>query len=183
MHKLGDWQSHPYRVEGMPWLKSRHLERILLARGAYVAAVAKLETGLTELAIRLSKHDDYFGLRETFPSRREDRLKFLILACDGQGPLGDKSRLTRCFVRRFERYLRLRDILAHGDQSATSGSGDDDTLIRFKDYFAAKGGAEVRIEPINLLDLEMSAIKACRSARAWAQFYPTLDDRIAKLDF
>ena len=159
-----------------------HLEQILLARGAYIAAVGVLETGLTETAIRLSRYDEYHSLRAHFPTRRNHRQRFLLDACSTTGKLGDWAPLLACFVRRLEAYSPLRDTLAHGAQTAISGHSASETQVRFKDYFAAAGGAQFRVEPVPLPILELKALKACRTARVWSRLYPRLDERIAPLD-
>ncbi|KEO91625.1 hypothetical protein EH31_02850 [Erythrobacter longus] len=165
----------------MPWLQIPDLERILLARGAYIAGVGTIETGLTELSIRLSMHEEYLSLRNSFPSRRADRIKFLVKACEIEGPLDANSSRVLRFVALLEKYAPLRDILAHGAQSALSGSTSKETVVKFRDFFAVRGGAEMRHEPFSLAYLEDRASKVCLAARMWSRFYPKLDDQISSL--
>ena len=155
----------PYRLEINPWLLDSDLEKTLLARGAFVSAVGEIETRLTEISIRLSRLPHYRELRQSFPSRRKDRIAFLRSAAQSDGPLSDHGPALLKFVVRYEQFCLLRDILAHGSTKALS-LNEGGATVKLYDFFADGDNIMHRRENCTSFDLERKARRVSRCARA-----------------
>jgi hypothetical protein len=167
----------PYRVERNPWTTDVELLRVLQARGGYVAAMGHIETTLTELAIRASKHPAYGSIRQTFPTRRPDRLKFLQEVCERDGPLRPYRTLLRSIITRFEHGFEIRDYLSHGRMRILSGPGDDASL-KFEDYYANGAALAFRMHQTTCRRLEADAHRMAGFSRAVDRLYARLGPRL-----
>ena len=163
---VGAHQQSPFHIELNPWCTDEKLERSLLRRGAYVAAVGQVETHLTEWAIRSSRTTEYANLRAKFPRHRNERIGYLRNLAAAPGPLIAFAERVVDIVDRYESLNDLRDIFAHGSMTilAMRGVGGEASL-NFKDYFGRGSNIEVRGTPMSLLQLEAEAIKATEAAR------------------
>lgn len=171
-------RTSPLRVEINPWTLDGDLEEALLLRGAYIAAMGTIETNLTELAIRASKHPAYYGIRDRFPSRRPERIKYLQDVCERDGPLTQWRTLLKAVLARFNASLGDRDLFAHGRMQVLSGPGGT-TVVQFGDFYAQGGVIEYRYEPmVPLSDLRRKAHKAARFSRATSLLYLQLGDTL-----
>lgn len=168
-------RSSPLRVEVNPWTLDHTLTEVMQLRGAYVAAMGTVETILTELAIRASKHQAYAGIRGRFPSRRPERLKYLATVCDTVGPLTPHRGLILAVMRRFEDGLALRDIMAHGRMQVLTGPGDD-ASIKLEDYSAAGEFIQFRRDQYMLKTLRVRVYRTTRLSRSVDSLYFQLGD-------
>jgi hypothetical protein len=168
-------RTSPLRVEINPWALDHTLTEVMQLRGAFVAAMGTIETILTELAIRASKHGAYVGIRGSFPTRRPDRLRFLENVCDTEGPLTQYRSLILGIIRRFSGGLALRDILAHGRMQVLTGPGDD-ASIKLEDYSAAGEFIKFRTEQHTLKSLRKRVYRTARLSRCVDSLYVRLGD-------
>lgn len=174
-------RSSPLRVEMNPWTLDHTLTEVMQLRGAYIAAMGTMETILSELAIRASKHVAYAGLRGRFPSRRPDRLKYLRAVCETPGPLTPHRGLVFGIMRRFEDGLALRDILAHGRMQVLTGPGDD-ASIKLEDYSAAGEFIQFRRDQYTLKTLRVRVYRATRLSRCVDSLYGRLGELLPQID-
>lgn len=173
-----DGRTSPLRVEINPWTLDSDLEEALLLRGAYIAAIATVETNLTELVIRASKHPAYDGIRARFPSRRLDRIKYLQDICKREGPLTPWRTLLNAVLNRFNASLADRDLFAHGRMQVLSGAGGT-TVIQLGDFYATGDVIEYRYELLMpLADLRHKAYRAARFSRVASLLYLKLGDNL-----
>ncbi|NTS66347.1 hypothetical protein HRV97_14405 [Sphingomonas sp. HHU CXW] len=168
-------RTSPLRVEINPWTLDHTLTEVMQLRGAYVAAMGTVETILTELAIRASKHQAYAGIRARFPSRRPDRLKYLTSVCNSVGPLTPYRGLVLGIIHRFENGLVLRDIEAHGRMQVITGPGDD-ASIKLEDYSAAGEFIQFRQDQYTLKTMRLRVYRATRLSRSVDMLYGRLDE-------
>lgn len=173
-------RSSPLRVEINPWTLDSTLHEVMQLRGAYVAAWGTIETRLTELAIRASKHEKYSSIRASFPSRRPDRLKFLEAVCTAEGPLKPFVGLIAAAVQRFRAGLELRDMLAHARMQVLSGPGDGAT-ITLKGYTAAGDSIASRNGLHSLRDLRETTYRATRLSRCVDCLYGRIGQLLPEL--
>jgi hypothetical protein len=174
-------RSSPYRLEINPWALDDELMRVHLARGAFLAGVAELEIGLTEIAIRLSRLSEYQSLRGSFPSRRKDRMRFLRAACNLSGSLSRFAPALEKIIIRYENFWDYRDLLAHARMRVLS-LPDGDATIELSDYYAQADQIAHRIERASLHGLEKKARRVCRAARAFNYLYSLVDNELPSLD-
>lgn len=174
-------RSSPYRLEINPWVMDAELTRAHVARGAFLAGVAELEIGLTEVAIRLSRLDEYHGLRERFPTRRKERIRFLREACNLVGPLSQYASILEKVILRYEEFCTYRDLLAHARMRVLS-MPHGNASIALTDYFARGEEITQRIERASLFELERKARRVCSVARAFNYLYHRVDSELPTLD-
>lgn len=174
-------RTSPLRVEINPWTLDHTLTEVMQLRGAYVAAMATVETILTELAIRASKHEAYVALRGRFPSRRPDRLRYLGAVCETTGPLTPHRSLVLGVIRRFEDGLSLRDILAHGRMQVLTGPGDD-ASIKLEDYSASGEFIQFRRDQYTLKTLRRRVYRATRLSRCVDSLYGRLGELLPPIE-
>ncbi len=166
-------RTSPLRTEVNPWTLDHSLTEIMQLRGTFVAAMGTIETILTELAIRASKHEAYAGIRGRFPSRRPDRLKYLRLVSDLRGPLTPHRTLLIGIISRFSDNLALRDILAHGRMQILTGPGDD-ASIKLEDYSAVGELIQFRRDQYTLNTLRPRVYRVARLSRCVDSLYSRL---------
>lgn len=171
----------PLRVEFNPWTLDHHLEEALLLRGAFIASMGMIETNLTELAIRASKHAAYTGIRATFPTRRPARIDYLDTVCRHKGPLSQCASLILGILSRFRANLDDRDLFAHGRMQVLSGA-QDTTIVRLGDFYA-EGGTIVYREShmITLPELRRKTERVARLSRTASDLYLRLGDALPAL--
>lgn len=171
----------PLRVEINPWTPDQTLMEVMQLRGAFVAAMGTIETILTELAIRASKHEAYFGIRDRFPSRRSERLKYLEKICEAEGPLTRHRTLILAIVRRFSDGLPLRDILAHGRMRVLTGPSDD-ASIKLEDYSASGVFIQFRRDHYTLKSFRVRVYRITRLSRCVGSLYSRLGDVLPSIE-
>ena len=174
-------RTSPLRVEINPWALDHTINEVMQLRGAYIAALGTIETVLTELAIRASKHDAYVSVRAKFPSRRPDRLKYLEDVCEIDGPLTPYRGLIAGLIKRFRAGLSVRDILAHGRMQIMSGPGDD-ASIKLEDYSAAGELISFRRDQWTLKNFRTRTYRATRLSRSVVTLYARLGDRLPRVE-
>lgn len=163
---VGPHQQSPFHIELSPWCTDQTLERSLLLRGAYIAAVGQIETHLTEWAIRSSRSEEYAGLRTTFPRHRNERITYLRDLTAKPGPLAAFADPILKTVDAYEALNDLRDILAHGSMSVMAMRGiAGGAGLKFRDFFGKAKSAEFRGTTMSMLQLENAAIQATEAAR------------------
>lgn len=174
-------RTSPLRVEINPWALDVNVEEVMKLRGAYVAAMATIETTLTELAIRASKHPQYAAVRPKFPSRRPDRIKYLRSVCERDGPLSAYRGFILGAVARFDAGLHFRDMLAHGRMQIISFSSGDAT-IKLEDYSADGEFIKFRVDNVQLSSLRARAHRMARLSRCVDFLYARLGDRLPLIE-
>lgn len=174
-------RTSPLRVEINPWATDATIEEVMQLRGAYISALGTIETILTELAIRASKHEAYVSVRTKFPSRRPDRLKYLEALREIEGPLTPYRGLIAGTIKRFRAGLGARDILAHGRMQVMSGPGDD-ASIKLEDYSAAGAYVSFRRDQWTLKNFRIRTYRATRLSRCVVMLYARLGDRLPRIE-
>ena len=174
-------RTSPLRVDINPWALDDNVNDVMALRGTFVAALGAIETTLTELAIRASKHESYIQIREKFPSRRPDRLKYLRKIIEIDGPLSPYSKLIEAILARYEQQLELRDFLAHGRMQILSHNGGE-AMIKLEDYKADGQFVMYRTKPIILSELRHKSHKAALFSRCVGMLYGQTSDILPVLD-
>lgn len=155
-----------YAAECYWAVKTEHLEAAMFLRGAAMTAFGYMDVKMGEIAIRLSHHAAYRGVRQTFPRTIEKRIEFFRWACD----IAPQIKLiahARFFLDRLEASLRLRHQMAHARMVVkTIGEWSH---IRFDDFPHEKGNKPPKIplgpEDILLIDFERTVRQLARLSR------------------
>lgn len=162
-----------FALDVSPWQTKSSLEAAFLHRGVVVGAWAAVETNLIELSIRASRLDCYVKLRSKYPTRLKDRIRFLRLVADDEGPLKPWASLLHKVLDRYERSSEIRNIMAHAHMEVLPDWG-----ATFSGY-QAKGETEIMHYRQRLLpdELRLAAAKAARFSRAVFRIKRALDNR------
>ena len=149
-----------YAVEVDPWARRGEIEAALLFRGSIVSAFGYIETRLSELAIRTSVMDEYFGLREKLPFPFGKRVKYLreIFKLP---PLMKYQPYACQFLDRLEENYELRNLVAHARMQVSPDWG-----ITFILYQHGDGNQIIEVRKrILLSELEKAAWQLSRLSR------------------
>jgi len=149
----------PFSIEYNPWIPASETEDAMLYRGVIVSSFAQTETGLGELAIRVSRMPEYYSLRERFPFTSEKRIAFLRSAFLA-APLAPYHPYASRFLEKFEQTAPLRHMMAHGRMQVLGG------LVTFHDIPWTDGFAiTIRRQRFVLAGLELVALRSAKLAR------------------
>lgn len=164
-----------YEIEANPWARKEDVEAAMLFRGVSISSWAAVETTLSEIAFRASCHQAYIEIREGFPYRLSDRLRYFKAVLDRPGPLTPYNNLARLVVARWKTGATMRHILAHGRMRVLSGPGKIST-VTFTDVRPAQGGnGTLRTTMMALNDFGAGARRAARFSRLVQRLFMRLD--------
>jgi len=167
-----------FEIEANPWARKEDVEAAMLFRGVSISAWAAIETTLNEIAFRASCDQAYIDVRDGFPYRLSERLRYFDDVLNRAGPLTPYSNLAKRLVARWASGATMRHILAHGRMRVLSGPRGAPSRATFTDLRPAPGGnGTLRTTMLTLQELGAGAKRAARFSRMVQRLAIQIDAR------